>query len=291
MRHRQRIWRAGIKGVAVLRVACAQFSQKNAWVLSSHIAMSMMMALFPFVLFTVALGGTVAAILSESVEITDLVEPVFSSWPQSVADPIKTEVYAVLNSSGTGLITLGGLLALYFASNGVDAVRIAMVRAYGQKDERSYFKRRAICAGLVILGGIGILCAAFFEVALPLAARFLTQFVPDSWPLAQWKDGLHGVFAAGVPVAAVFLYHLMLPAKRLGVSDILPGAVFTLGMWWGMVYGFAIYVSHFASYSTTYAGLASAMAALIFLYFNAAILIFGAELNGAIAVVRQERRS
>lgn len=272
----------------------AGFNNKNAWVLSSHIAMSMMLALFPFVLFTVALGGAIAGVLSETLDVSELVEPVFAAWPEGVATPIKREVYAVLSNSGTGLITLGGILAVYFASNGVDAVRVGIVQAYGVEDSRPFWLRRLVCIALVLLGGLGILLVALVEVLLPLMANLVLQLWPDalsletgglSW-LNNWQTGVNGaiatMFAAAVPVAAVLLYHLVLIPGRISLVSVLPGVAFTLLAWWALAFGFAIYISRFAAYSATYAGLAGAMAALIFLYLNAAALLFGAELNGVL---------
>ena len=47
--------------------------------------------------------------------------------------------------------------------------------------------------------------------------------------------------------------------------------------------GFGRYLAEFAfTYVTYYAGLASAMIALVFLYFTASIFIYGGELNSAI---------
>jgi len=270
----------------IVRRAIGRFNNKNAWVLSSHIAMSMMMALFPFVLFTVALSGAIASLLSHRVVVEDVVGLVFGSWPESVAAPITREVYAVLETSGTGLMTLGGVIALYFASNGVDAIRLAMLRAYGQEETRPFWKHRLISLGLVILGGAGLLLAAIFELFLPLGARFLARFFPDLDFLRGWENGANGLVVAVVPVAAVFLYHLVLLPRPASLRQVLPGALTTLVLWWGAGVGFAFYVSSFASYSATYAGLAGAMAALIFLYLNAAILIFGAEINGVLQTDR-----
>jgi membrane protein len=42
---------------------------------------------------------------------------------------------------------------------------------------------------------------------------------------------------------------------------------------------------------STYAGLASAMVALVFLYWTAAIFVYGGELNDAIRKARPERSS
>ncbi|TNJ46850.1 YihY/virulence factor BrkB family protein [Phaeobacter sp. B1627] len=278
-----------IRPAQILRRAVGRFNSKNAWVLSSHIAMSMMMALFPFVLFTVALSGAIASILSHRIVVEDVVNLVFGSWPASVAKPITREVYAVLETSGTGLMTLGGILALYFASNGVDAIRIALLSAYGQEETRPFWKHRLISVGLVILGGFGLLLAAVFELVLPLGARFLARFFPDLDFLRGWENGANGLVVTVVPVAAVFLYHLVLLPKRATLGQIFPGVAVTLILWWAAGFGFAVYVSSFASYSATYAGLAGAMAALIFLYLNAAILIFGAEINGVLERDRTAR--
>ena len=45
---------------------------------------------------------------------------------------------------------------------------------------------------------------------------------------------------------------------------------------------FAAYLDNFASYVTTYAGLASIMIAVVFLYIVSAIFILGGELNASI---------
>lgn len=270
-----------------LWLSLKRFNRKAGWVMSSHIAMSMMLALFPFVLFTVALAGAVANIFSRNIDLDDLVDLVFGGWPEAVSAPILTELYAVLENSNTGLITIGGVLALYFAANGVNAVRVAMVRAYHERDTRPYWKSRLICLGFVILGGTGILIAAIFKVILPLYLRYLADFFPNVDLSFNIPIGINGLVAAVVPFVAVFLCHLVLPGQIYRLKDILPGTLLTVALWWAAGIGFAFYISAIAQYSATYAGLAGAMAAMIFLYVNAAILILGAEYNGALIELRK----
>lgn len=38
----------------------SRFNDRGGWVMSSHVAMSMMLALFPFLLFIVALAGEIS---------------------------------------------------------------------------------------------------------------------------------------------------------------------------------------------------------------------------------------
>jgi membrane protein len=82
----------------------------------------------------------------------------------------------------------------------------------------------------------------------------------------------------------------LLPAGRRSFLQILPGIIFTMvaSMISGIVFG--QYLARFASrYVTMYAGLASVVIALVFLYFIAAIFVYGGELNAAIIKSRLPR--
>ena len=249
--------------------------------------MSLMMALFPFVLFTVALAGA----LSQGFVTDELIDLIFGAWPQEVAEPIVAELRAVLDGAGSGVITLGGLLAVYFASNGVAAVRTAMNQAYHDNDSWPFWKTRLLCLGLVILGGAAILLIATVELVLPFYTRLVSE--KTTVDVTEWisVDRLRWTFTVGVPAGTVLLAHLILPTKRHGVSQILPGVILTLLLWAAGGWAFSIYIAQFATYSATYAGLAGAMAALIFLYLCAAILIVGAEFNGALMDTRDHDRA
>ncbi len=271
--------------------AARRFNRKKGWVLSSHIAMSMMLALFPFVLFTVAMAGAFADISAQAMDRQEVIELVFGAWPQGVAEPIVVEINAVLQTSGVKLATFGAVLAMYFASNGVDAIRLALVSAYHEADQRPFWHSRLICISLVIAGGAALLLAAIFEVLLPFYARNLADFLPMVQLGAGWENGLNGVLVTVLPLAAVLMCHLVLPKHRYTVAQIAPGVLLTFVLWWAAGLGFAIYIGRFAQYSATYAGLAGAMAALIFLYLNAAILIFGAEYNGALMDLRANNKT
>jgi membrane protein len=91
-------------------------------------------------------------------------------------------------------------------------------------------------------------------------------------------------------VVALVLLHLFLPAGRRRIGQILPGVVVTIALWLAGGTGFGWYLAQYANrYVTTYAGLASAMIALVFLYVSAAIFVYGGELNAAILRARHER--
>ena len=76
------------------------------------------------------------------------------------------------------------------------------------------------------------------------------------------------------------------------MREIMPGIAVTMigSLVSGVVFG--QYLARFASnYVTTYAGLASVMIALVFLYFIAAIFVYGGELNASIAKWQKAKTS
>ncbi|MHA6261804.1 YihY/virulence factor BrkB family protein [Arenibacterium sp. CAU 1754] len=270
---------------AALLKAMRRFNSDNGWIMSSHVAMSMMLALFPFILFVVALAGA----LSRDVDVNELIEVVFGVWPDEIAAPIIEEIRAVLEADSLQLMTVGGVLAVYFASNGVDAVRLAISRAYRESDPRPFWKTRGLAILFVLFGGAALILGVTIGLGLPAYFRFVAAAMPDA--LLTWTEsvGLQTVVTLGTLTLAVAACHIFLPGLRYSLSVIWPGVVLTVVLWIGAVWGFSYYVAYFADYSATYAGLAGAMAALIFLYLMAAILILGAEFNGALMRDRAAR--
>jgi membrane protein len=92
---------------------------------------------------------------------------------------------------------------------------------------------------------------------------------------------------ATVLIFSLMIVHLWLPAGRRSFGEIAPGLVATLLLWLisGAIFG--RYLANYAfAYVSMYAGLASAMIALVFLYVCASIFIYGGELNSVIAKTR-----
>jgi membrane protein len=275
-----------------LLAALHRFNDKGGLVLSSHVAMSMMLALFPFIMFIVAL----AVSLSRSIPANDLIELLIGSWPPEVAEPLESEMRAVLAGSGTSVITLSGLLVLYFASNGVNAVRIAMTYAYHAKETRPFWKTQLQNVLFVLVGAALVLAVITVQLAMPL---YLSLMQNATTEMLEWVGPIElgGLFASSkwqsmlgnaLLVFVVAACHLWLPGGRRPIRDLWPGVALTLILWVVAEWGFSIYMQEFAAYSKFYAGLAGAMAALIFLYLMAAILILGAELNGALETMEKE---
>jgi membrane protein len=273
------------------RVALEAFDRFNAndgWSTASHIALSALMSLFPFLIVVTALAGFVG-----SKELADEVARILlEAWPKEVATPIATDVHNVLTTARGDILTIGVVLAIYFASSGVESLRIGLNRAYGVSEQRHWWLLRLESIAYVLVAAIGLLVLAFLVVLAPLIFAAAARHAPWLNPLLPMLNFLRIAIASVVLIIALLIAHKWLPAGRRRMRDIAPGIVATLVLW--MVAGevFGRYLAEFAyAYVTYYAGLASAMIALVFLYMTAAIFIYGGELDAAIMRARKDPAS
>jgi membrane protein len=261
------------------------FLADDGWAIASHIALSALMALFPFLIVITSLAGFFG-----SKDLADqAAELMLEAWPSQVANALSGEIHNVLTQSHGGVLTVGVVLAIYFASNGVESLRVGLNRAYSVVELRSWYWLRLESIGYTMVAAVMSLAMAFLIVLGPLILATARRYIPLR---VEPNENLFNILRYGLTIvaliAALVILHKWLPAGTRKMREILPGIVVTMiaSLVSGIVFG--KYLERFASnYVTTYAGLASVMIALVFLYFIAAIFVYGGELNASIVKARQ----
>jgi len=270
------------KIVALKRVLydmLGHFNDDDGWSMASHLAITALMALFPFLIF----ATTLASFLGAKAFADTAVHLVFDTWPEQIAAPIAAQVVDVLTVQRTDLLTYGVLLSGFFASNGIESLRTALNRAYRVVETRSFIFRRVQSLAFVLIATIGFVVISVLLVLAPLLARLALAKFPALEPYMGTITFWRFAIASAVIVLGLIAVHVWLPAGKRRFTDIVPGILFTLIGWLVGSTIFATYLDHFSSYVTTYAGLASIMIAIVFLYIISAIFILGGELNAAIS--------
>jgi membrane protein len=268
----------------VLADAYDHFNSADGWAIASHIALSILLALFPFLILVTSLAASIFGSTELADEVAQLL---LDTWPDQVARPIAEEIRVVLTTTRGDLLTISVALAIFFASSGIESLRIGLNRAYGMMEKRYWFVLRLESIAYVLVGAVALLAMAFLVVLGPLlfatASRFAPALLPFEWNITVARYAV----ASLALIIALFVAHKWLPAGRRKFSEIAPGIVATLVLWLagGMVFG--SYLAEFPNvYVSYYAGLASVMIALVFLYLTASIFVFGGELNAAILRAR-----
>src|ERR1700732_721796 len=114
------------------------------------------MAMFPFLIVLTSLAGFFG-----SKELADQAAALLlQTWPRHVGDALSGEIHHVL--------TIGAVLAVYFPSNGVEALRVALTRAYAVVEPRRWYWLRLESIGYTLIAAFTSLAMALLIVLGPL---------------------------------------------------------------------------------------------------------------------------
>ena len=271
--------------VRVLWNALYELFADSGFSMAGAVAFSFVLSLFPFCIFLGAFAGYFGGAGLAKSAVTEL----FHVLPGPVASAIEPEVMRVMGQSRFGLLTGGALIALFFATSAIESLRAALNTAYRVKEVKSYPACLLQSGTLVLLSALGLLAMAWGILVGPqLADRF-----KPGWLLLVSDGGwinfiIRYVIVSSAIGAQLLAYHLFLAAGHRTIADVLPGVTVSIVLWILEANLFTSWLS-VNDYSRFYAGLTQVMSALVFFQMAAIIIILGAEVNRALAEVRNRR--
>jgi len=272
------------------RAAISAYERLNGndgWAIASHIALSVLMAMFPFLIVLTS----IAAYFGTKEIVDAATDLMLQTWPKEVSGAISENIHNVLSRSRGDILTVSGAFAIFFASSGIESLRIGLNRAYSVNETRNWLVLRLESIGYVIVGAISMLALGFLIVLGPLIFATTLRYMPWLAPLENTFTFLRYAVATVVLIISLVIVHKWLPGGRRRLWDILPGIFATLFLWLICGVTFGRYLAEFAhTYVTYYAGLASVMIALVFLYFTSLIFVYGGELNYAVSNLTKAMR-
>lgn len=269
----------------VTREAGLRLWSDDAFGLAGNVAFRVILAVFPFLIFT----SSMTAFVGSQSMADDLVSFLIAIVPETLIEPIVSEVRQVMTVQRSGVLSTGILLTIWFALGGVDGLRVGLNRAYGVRETRSWYVLYPVMILMVVIGSLVLVLVGYLLVMAPRAGSWLHMLFPGFDPASVTVRLVRYPAAAIILVFSLFLAHVFLPARRTRFSSIYPGVLLTVATWTSLTAAFSFYLANFATYATYYGGLAGIVAALYFLYLAALVLIFGGELNRAIRIRRLAR--
>jgi membrane protein len=197
----------------------------------------------------------------------------------------------VIATPRSGLLTIGLIGSIWSAASGVDALRMALNRAYRAEETRSYLWRKLqsflfVAGGVVVVFLVSILII-LGPYLLHIAQYFVSIFGDDRvMAILDENATLYHIvrYVVGLLLltGTLVLLHRWLPSRRIAWMDILPGTVFTTVLWIVSATAFSYYLGKFAHYGATYGSLGGVIVTLLFFYLTAVVFILGGEVNATI---------
>lgn len=276
----------GLRGqspIALGKRAVREFTDDDMTTYAAALAYHGLLALFPFVIFLIALLGFLGA----PGFFDSVLEQARAVLPADAYQPLQDVTTEIQNQQSGGLLSFGILAAIWAASSGIRALMKALNTAYDVEETRPVWKLYL----LSILYTVGLAVLAIAAIALMLLGPQAMQWLADQiglggafvtiWTWARWP-----VAVILLTLAAAVTYYVS-PNVEQPFALITPGALLAVIVWILASVGFSIYVSNFGNYSATYGSLGGVIALLFFFFISAAVLLLGAEINAEVHHVEE----
>jgi membrane protein len=248
---------------------------------ASALAFNFILALFPLLLFLLALLGAFAS--RGTALRSNLLSYLSQVLPPAAYQVVNHTLMEVTRNAGGGKLTFGIVLTLWFASGGMASMISGLNGAYEVRDQRSWFKVRAIALALTVAISVLIVVAL---VAVLAGAGFA------NWAGVRYGLGQTTVTAwrvVGVIVAIAFvtlsfslIYYYGPDLEEQHWYWITPGSLAGVVLWIAATFAFRGYLHFFNTYSRTYGSLGAAIILLMWLYITGFAFLIGAEINAQI---------
>jgi membrane protein len=254
------------------------FWKDNCFALAAQLAYYFFFALFPTLLFMVAL----ASYFPLATLIDDLFRTLGGVLPPEALQLIADQMIKISDDSRGGLLTLGVLLAVSSSSTAMVAIINTLNQAYDVEDGRPWWKVRLAAMALTVGIATFILLAFALVLVGPTLATQLAETMnlgpvfEWTWKILQWPV-VFGLVSFGVALIYYFA-----PDVEQEWIWLTPGAVFATTLWLAASLAFKYYVANWGGYTETYGLIGAVMILLLWFYISGLVLLLGAEMNAEI---------
>jgi membrane protein len=269
-------------GFGLLKDAFKEWREDKADRLAASLAYYTIFSLAPLVLIAIAIAGLVfgreAAQGQIFGQLQGLLGPEAAGTIEaSVANSQKKE--AGLFSAGIGLVVL-----LWSASNVFGQLQDALNTIWEVAPKpgagiKAFIQKRVLSMGMVLAIGFLLLVSLVLSAGLSAVGNFLGGLLPGGEAL--WQV-VNFVVSFGIVTALFAAIYKVLPDAEVQWSDVWVGAAVTALLFVIGKLLIGLYLGH-ASVGSTFGAAGSLVVLLVWVYYSAQILFFGAEFTQAYA--------
>jgi len=280
--HFESIWKlGGLKPWQLVKNVARGIDEDDLLGHASGLAFNFLLALFPLMLFLLALFGLFT---SRTSQLQNGLLTYFGHLlPPQAFQLLKTAINELAMSTGSGKLTLSIVVALWFASGGVDSMISTLNVVYRVRGTRSWVQARAIALVLTLAISILLLSALVMVLAgghlgnwvgtkLHLSSTILIFLKALQWPVAL----------AFVIVSFSVIYSFGPDLHQPHWHWITPGSVFGVFLWLAASAGFRAYLHFFNTFGSTYGSLGAVMILLVWLYVTGLAFLIGGAINAEV---------
>ena len=277
-------WAASLPYFGVLVRAAIKGQKHYDKDMAASVTYYTFLSLFPLLLGLAALGGYFLKSADLQSRVNDLLVEILPVSNDFVARNIESLIKVRGAAGVTSIVVL-----LWSGSKMVSALNRGVNRALGLKRPFAMFlsSLRSFVLTLVVASLVFLTMA--MAPLVEVLADLELDLIGESWNsvLDVIASRTAGLLLTGSLVTAVYF---LLPYERQSWRVLLPGMVLATVMIEAGKQLFALYVVTSTNYSAVYGSVSSIIVLLLWLYFSARVILYGAELIGVVREPTNEEK-
>ena len=274
----------GFEGESLYVVSKFFFQGMNNGMLNMRaqsLAFSFFLALFPSVIFLFT--------LIPYIPIEHFQDSLFSLLqtllPKSAFIAAEETIFDIIKKHRGGLLSFGFISALYFSTNGFNAMMHAFNATIHDIETRTGLRQRLISLLMVIITTLLVSIAIALIVFSEIGLHHL--FEKDR---ATYYLILFGKWIILITLCFCFIsfnYYLG-PKRKRGFRFFSPGSILATFLTIITSILFAYYVNNFGNYNKLYGSIGTLIVLMLWIYINSLILLIGFDLNASIVSAKRK---
>ncbi len=254
---------------------------------ASSIAFNFFLAFFPALIFFFTLIPYIPIDNFQEILLQLLGEVLPSSTNEAAFGTLDD----IISNPRGGLLSFGFILALYFSTNSINSLMEAFNSSYHISENRGMWKQRIIAVGLTLALSFMLILAIAIIVFTQIASAYFVDLglLKESSiiliKVGKWVTLLMFLFLG---LSLLFQYA---PAKKSYWQFFSPGAILATLFIVITSLGFGYYIDHFGQYNKLYGSIGTLIVILLWMYFNAMVMLIGFELNASLYSVQETKKA
>ncbi|GAB3187772.1 YihY/virulence factor BrkB family protein [Nesterenkonia suensis] len=269
-----------------LKRTVAEFGRDQCTDLAAGLTYYAVLSLFPALIAFVSL----LSLVGEAQRTQKFILETLSELAEDdFMETVETMVEVVTSAPGAGLgLAVGILVAMWTASNYVNAFSRALNRIYEVPEGRSMLQLRpvlySVTVGLIVLVALS---AVMLVVSGPLAEAIGGTVGLGETAVVVWDYVTYPALLLVAAACIGLLYYATPNIRQPGPLWISPGALVAILVMVLATMGVGFYIGNFANYEATYGALAGVIIFLFWIYIMNVVLLLGVELDAELERGRQ----
>ncbi|MGV3560851.1 YihY/virulence factor BrkB family protein [Larkinella arboricola] len=246
---------------------------------AASVAYSLILAVFPSIIFLFTLIPLIPIPNMEN-QVMDFFARVL---PASTYDTVKTTIFDIISRPRGGVLSLGFVLAMYAATNGILSLMMAFNSSHRTDEGRGFLKTRLIAFGLTLMLAFALFLAIAVLVIGGVIMDYLQQIrILDNIVVTTLLSISRYLVVFAVFVGAISVIYKFGPDMDMKWKFVNPGGIIASVLVVITTYGFSYYVSNFGSYNKLYGSIGTLIVLMIWINLVCLLLILGFDMNVAL---------